>query len=120
MPKEWVKTTAQQFKVFKKEFLRVQKKLSLGDWRAFLLCEKIGSDYGRIYVNRNYMTVTVILTDRVAKADLHLFEPGRVARHEAAHLLTAILYEKAKARYTTPEAVTVAVESIAHRLENIL
>lgn len=120
MPKEWVKTTAQQFNVFKKEFLRVQKKLSLEDWRAFLVCEKIGNDYGRIYVDRNQMSVTVILTDRVKKEELHLLDPGRVARHEAAHLLIAILHEEAKARYSTPEAVTAAAESIAHRLENIL
>ena len=115
------KTTAKEFELFKKSFLKWRDKLGLTDWRLNFKVDNIGSNYGTIYTKFTGKAATVVMTNEVNNKDeMSIFDAKKCGRHECLHLLLASLCYHAHARYIHQEDIDVAEETVIRRLEKVL
>jgi len=115
-----MKTTKQQFQVFKKEFIRIQKKLGLMDWDVFFMHKDTKNAYASIEADPSAMAATVFFSIDLpdyAKDDL---KPKEHARHEAFHLLISKLEYLARWRYINENQIYIECEAICNRLEEFM
>lgn len=114
-----MKTSKQDFQLFKTECQKWIDKFELNNWKIYYKHENLGNGhyFGDINVQREDSVATLRLSTDV-KADE--FDIKRTAKHEILHLLLGRLSRLGEARFITHDAVYEAEESLVRKLEHII
>lgn len=117
--KKLKKTSKEDFRKFKDEFLKWSEMFNLGDWKIYFFHEKLTDDstFARIYHNYENHTASVYLNSE--NDDGENFNPIHHAHHEACHLLLASLYHMATSNNYTSRDVDTEDERLTVLLTNI-
>jgi hypothetical protein len=110
------KKTRREYRKFREEFLKMQRKLNLMDWRIYFELKKLKRGYAEIAYNVDIRVATIRMTTMIDED----FNPVRAARHEAIHLLMARLSNFARCRFISEYEINEENERLAMLLENLL
>jgi len=120
MAQETVEISRKEFRRFKKEFRRWQRRLGLTDWRVdFYFCP-LEDEYAHIIPSLEGRVAACTLSSQMQARDYQHFNPERVAKHEALHLATFRLYWLGGARHVRAIDLEEEWESLVRRLEAAL
>lgn len=116
-----MKTTKDDFELFKKEARKWQSKLGLTNWALYFKQKDVKDCYARTHWHVGSMAATLEFCtkwDDYRPKNAH--EIDKLALHEVLHVLMAPLISEAEYRYTTNDAIETAEHSIVRSLENML
>ena len=105
------------FALFQKEFRKWQVKFGLTGYKIYFEYEPLDS-FASITVNQNAMVATVKL-DSSGECGDHR-DIREHAKHEAIHLLTWRLEDRATSRYVLDSEIYETVEELVCRLEGLI
>lgn len=114
-----MRTTEEEFKVFKDEFIKWQKKLGLQGYDIVFRHEKDIKNYATITVHQDGGCADVVFTTTVMKKDKN-YNPKNHAKHEALHLLVHKLYYLGRQRFVNERELYHEWEKLVVILEKVL
>ena len=119
-----IKINKKDFKLFKKECRKWQKKLGLISWEFFYEHIKLegaqASTHSRLSAMRATLRLSTDIVVMKANRKYIVREIKSSAFHEVAEIFIARLSAIAGARYIAESEIEEATHEIIHRLENVL
>lgn len=113
-------TTKRQFQEFKKEFIRMQHKLGMTEWRVCFYHDKTDRAIATITLNHDGLRADIVFSDTLPEEDYNGLDPKEHARHEALHLLTSPLFYVGECRFVRPDDLHEQWEKLVRRLEKVV
>ncbi len=111
-----MKISKKQFKMFKKEVMRLIKVYGLSGWDVTFYQENLTDSYGGIATDAKNRCACFYFPLIFDDKFMNRFNPLHIARHEVFHLLLAPLSDIAGQRYISYEQVYTAEEDIVNKL----
>jgi hypothetical protein len=116
-----LKTTAGEFEIFKKTFLKYVDLFGLKNYRITFQHIKLDENYAEIQRDCDSFSAIVRFTNYLEDCNkLEYGSPEIHAKHEAIHLLLTFLVWKAQSKYITPTEIDQAEESLVRVLEKVI
>ncbi len=114
------RTTQAEFELFKREFLKWQRRLGLTDWKVYFEHVEVDDGFAEIIMDHEGCLATVRLTTKVPGPDVPDFDPAAHARHEALELLLGPVRRLMTWRYVVPDDINIEIHRVVRRLEKLL
>ena len=115
-----MKTTKDNFKLFKDTFIYYQKLFGLTGYTVYFKHEPAGNAYASIHVDQQGMVATVRFNSEADKQSKEHSDIRKTAKHEALHLLLWRIEDRALTRFTLEWEIAEAVEDAVNRLGNLI
>lgn len=116
-----MKIPKSDFKIFKKEFVRVAKLLGLTHYRYDFIHEHLENAYAELRTDCLGKVITIVLTTTLSdKCPQPSYSPESCALHEAIHFLLADYSALAEYRYADKTELCEEEERVVRRLEKVL
>ncbi len=113
-----MKTTAADFKIFKKAFVTWQLRLGLTQYDVYFEHVHLRRKYAELDVNQMGKCVTARLNKDPGEG--HVSDPAADAKHEAVHLLLSRLSWLGSARYIEDNDIEEEEEAVVMRLCHVM
>jgi len=114
------KTTKKEYEIFQKEFNRLIKLFGLIYYDITFTHKIDDNNYASITVDEESKRATVNFTTYLSRDELSDFNPKRIGRHEASHLLINRLGWLGEKRYATESEIDEEEEKIVRILAKVL
>lgn len=108
------------FTVFQEEFTYWQQVFGLDGYKVYYKFEPLCNSYAEIHADQELMATTVILNSELNDEELEHFNPQRVAKHEALHLLIGRLAGYANNRFISEPQLTESIEELVNKLDKLI
>jgi len=116
-----MRTTEEDFRAFKDEFVKWQRKLGLQGYAVCFRHVKDDESFARITTSEKSKKATVDFTKFITREENELeFNPKAHAKHEALHLFLHRLYWLGEQRYTNAGEMDQEWEKIVRILEKVI
>jgi len=115
-----MKVPKSDFKIFKKEFIRIATLLGLTHYRYDFIFEPLDDAYAQLRTNLDNKVVSIVLTTKLRDTPQPSYSPESCALHEALHLLLADYCALAEFRYAAKIELFEEEERVVRRLEKVL
>lgn len=108
------------FELFKREFMKWQRKFGLTGYKVYFMHEPIEGSFASISINQGEMVATVRLNSSLPDKDKDFKDIKGSAKHEALHLLVGRLEQNARYRYPSENEIYEATEELVFKLEELV
>lgn len=114
-------TTKKEFERFVEAFHQYAQLFGLQGYRLNFYCEPLEGHYAEIVINEMGRVASVTLTAQMDDDAYAVWMgPEASAKHECLHLFIFRLQWLANERFLNPDEVQNEVESLVHRLDNVI
>ena len=115
-----MKTSKEDFKIFKDEFIKWQKRLGLQGYEIRFEVAKDDANYASIAIAERSKTALVTFSKFIKERDKPWHDPKAHAKHEVIHLLLHRLVYLGQERYTISGEILQEWEKLVVILEKVL
>ena len=115
-----MKTSKEDFKIFKDEFIKWQKKLGLQGYEIRFEVTRDDANYASIAITEGSKTALVTFSKFIKERDKAWHDPKAHAKHERIQLLLHRLVYLGQQRYTNPGEINQEWEKLVIILEKVL
>ena len=117
MSKKVKKTTASQFREFKRGFSELQERLGLTQYDVRFELKILKDNFAEIAVHQTGKIAIALLNAEVSVEDIPHFQPYQLGQHEAIHLLMSRLTWLGGARHIDHGDIQEEEEAVVIRIE---
>lgn len=118
-----MKTTKDDFELFKSECEKWLRRFGLLEWRVTYAHKPLGESFAEILYNFNAKLATISLSTNWGETTIVGTKEDQVrlsAKHEVGHLLIGELAHIADCRFVTDGELEAAKEGLIHKLEKLI
>lgn len=115
-----MRTSEEDFKIFKEEFIKWQKKLGLQGYNVRFEVSRDDNNYATCAVNESGKTALITFSKFIKERDKTWHDPKAHAKHEVLHLLLHRIVYLGEQRYTNSGEIIQEWEKLVIILEKVV